>query len=224
MDNPEEIEKIEVEEQVEAKNVDLQPENTENNEKLKQMDALVASYIAECYADAEKNAKNTEKIAQQSENLHTNAQKSENLHTNAQISTQTHKIARAIPKNAQNCTWNFSGEQIRIILRRSLIKNVDLAKAVHISRNKLVYLMRSEAFPQEITKILAQMIGLNSPEELQEYYDNIPEDVKESVRLDARIYRPIKPGVYIPPEVYLAAREVGKVAELFSAADARAGR
>ena len=214
MDNPEEIEKIEVEEQVEAKNVDLQPENTENNEKLKQMDALVASYIAECYVEAEKKAKNTEK----------NAQISENLHTNAQISTQTHKIARAIPKNAQNCTWNFSGEQIRIILRRSLIKNVDLAKAVHISRNKLVYLMRSEAFPQEITKILAQMIGLNSPEELQEYYDNIPEDVKESVRLDARIYRPIKPGVYIPPEVYLAAREVGKVAELFSAADARAGR
>lgn len=60
MDNPEEIEKIEVEEQIEQENVDLQPENTENNEKLKQMDALVASYIAECYVEAEK-AKNTEK-------------------------------------------------------------------------------------------------------------------------------------------------------------------
>ena len=35
MDNPEEIEKIEVEEQIEQENVDLQPENTENNEKSK---------------------------------------------------------------------------------------------------------------------------------------------------------------------------------------------
>ena len=64
MDNPEEIEKIEVKEQIEQENADLQPENTENNEKLKQMDALVASYIAECYVEAEKKAKNTEKIAE----------------------------------------------------------------------------------------------------------------------------------------------------------------
>ena len=84
--------------------------------------------------------------------------------------------------------------------------------------------MRSESFPQEITKVLAKMIELNSPEELQEYYDMTPKEVRESVQLDGRIYRPIKPGVYIPPEVYLAAREVGKVAELFKASDARAGR
>ena len=79
MDNPEEIEKIEVEEQVEAKNVDLQPENTENNEKLKQMDALVASYIAECYAEAEKKAKNTEKIAENCGIMRNNAENNGNL-------------------------------------------------------------------------------------------------------------------------------------------------
>ena len=129
-----------------------------------------------------------------------------------------------MPKNAQNCTWNFSGEQIRIILRRSLVKNHELAKAVGISRDKLVYLMRSESFPQEITKVLAQKIGLNSPEELQEYYDNIPEQVKEAVRLDARIYRPLKPGIYIPPDVYWAAREMGKLGDVLAAARARAGR
>ncbi len=196
------------------------------------MDALVASYIAECYAEVEKKAKNTEKIAENCGIMRNNAENNGNLRKIAENNGNLRKIAKPMNEIAENCGklqsgvlgWNFSGEQIRIILRRSLIKNVDLAKAVHISRNKLVYLMRSETFPQEITKILAQMIGLNSPEELQEYYDNIPEDVKESVRLDARIYRPIKPGVYIPPEVYLAAREVGKVAELFSAADARSGR
>ena len=72
MDNPEEIEKIEVEEQIEAKIADLLPEDAENNEKLKQMDALVASYIAECNAEIEKNAKNTEKNAQNWENTGTN--------------------------------------------------------------------------------------------------------------------------------------------------------
>ena len=118
--------------------------------------------------------------------------------------------------------WIFSGEQIRIILRRSLVKNHELAKAVGISKDKLVYLLRSEIFPMEITKKLASLIGLNSPEELQEYYDMIPKEVKKSVQFDARIYRPLPPPKYtIPLEIIEAAEALGMEDEVYLAAKRR---
>ncbi len=52
-----------------------------------------------------------------------------------------------------------------------MMKNKELAAAMGISYAKLAYLLQAEVFPMEITKKLAAMIGLNSPEELQDYYE-----------------------------------------------------
>ena len=233
MDNPEEIEKIEAEEQIEAKNVDLLPEDAENNEKLKQMDALVASYIAECSAEIEKNAKNTEKNAQNWENTGIYGNNWENTGNNGNIREQLGNNGNTKEQKGQKSTatknansvhsWCFDGEVIRAVLRFSLLKNLEIYQHFKISKNKFSSQLRS-VVPPEITKYIAQRLELNSPEELQEYYDNIPEDVKEAVRLDARIYRPLKPGIYIPPDVYWAAREMGKLGDVLAAARARAGR
>ncbi len=138
--------------------------------------------------------------------------------------TNKDKIAESLDKKGQKRNWYFSGEQIRIILRNSTIKQAEVFNHFNISKGTFTGYLRRETFPPAITKYIAHKLELNTAEELQEYYDMTPKEVRESVQLDGRIYRPIKPGVYIPPEVYLAAREVGKVAELFKASDARAGR
>ncbi len=209
------------------------PETAENNEKLRQMDALVDSYIAECNAEIEKNAKNAEKKAQNWENTGTNGNNWENTENNGKIREQMGNNGNTKEQKGQKSTstknansvhsWCFDGEVIRTVLRFSLLKNLEIYGHFKISKNKFSSQLRS-AVPPEITKYIAQRLELNTPKELQEYYDNIPEQVKESVRLDGRIYRPIKPGIYIPPDVYWSAREMGRLGEVLAAARARAGR
>ena len=78
-------------------------------------------------------------------------------------------------QNVPKCNCFFSGEEIRVIFRRLLVKTGELANACKISQTQLSRYLKMEMFSMEIAKKLAAMIGLSTSEEMQEYYDNIKE-------------------------------------------------
>ncbi len=206
------------------------PETAENNEKLRQMDAIVNVFLERCRADIEKDVLNAEINEEKSRYLKKNIANCSYLKENVNISNFLCENVNPMDKNVAKCKdtksdkftqWYFNGDEIRTILRYSLLKQNDICRHFQISRSKFASLLQSKVVLPEITKFIANKIGVNTPAELREHYDMIPDEVKKAVRLDARISRPMKPGITIPSEVMQAAKELGKLAEVFNIAQIR---
>lgn len=119
------------------------------------------------------------------------------------------------PNNSQSKpSWFFEGMVIRTIIRFSFIVQQDLVKEFGFSKAKFCTILNLGKVPPELTKLIAKKLDLSTPEEFQDYYDDIPEDFKENVSRDWRLRRKFKPGVCIPEWEIEEARRNGTLSAL----------
>lgn len=115
-------------------------------------------------------------------------------------------------KNVTN--WFFKGSVLRAIIRFSSIRQVELERKIGYSRPKVAKMLQSECVMPKFAKLIAEELEIESPEELQEYYNAIPDKFKEQVKRDGRLKREMKPGVVIPEWELEEARRNGTYTQL----------
>lgn len=86
--------------------------------------------------------------------------------------------------------WEFSGEEIRAIMRFSVVlRRKVLSQMFEISEGTFSRYLHYSVFPSEMTKKIAMLLNIETPEELRAYYDSLPACIKERCKDDQRIDR-----------------------------------
>ena len=110
-------------------------------------------------------------------------------------------------------SWLMPGQTVRGVIRFSLVKNIDLANELGVSRSYISRALKLDAVPIEIVKLIARKLSITSPEEFKEYYESIPESLRYQYWSDCRILHSVKPGISISPEEHSRREADGTLTE-----------